>query len=68
MYLNFQGREILRKNLKTFFVKNPHATDAIVVNHFMQEGYARATIYNNNKRCRECKNAKQQHNDFDSKV
>ena len=39
MHLNFQEREILRNTIKTFFVKNLHATDAIVVNHFTQEGY-----------------------------
>ena len=34
----------------------------------MQEGYARATIYNNIKRCREGKDIKQQHKGFQSKV
>ena len=29
------SRKILRKNIKTFFVKNPYAANAVVVNHFI---------------------------------
>ena len=35
MCLHFQEKEILRKNIKTFLVKNPYAANDVVVNHFI---------------------------------
>ena len=39
-------REIIRKHIKNFTVKNPNANRAEIVNHLSKKGIAR-TIYNN---------------------
>jgi hypothetical protein len=46
MVISYKEREILRKNVKIFFGKNPSAKQSNIVQHFMKEGYARSTIYN----------------------
>ena len=43
--LNGQERAALQKSVKNFFVKNPIATKAEAVNHFIKEGIARKTAY-----------------------
>ena len=40
-------REFLRKSVKNFIVKNPNQKKSEIVNHFVQEGYVRSTVYNN---------------------
>jgi transposase len=46
MRLNKQEREFFRKLLDQFIVKNPHFKRCQVVDHFVNEGIARQTVYN----------------------
>ena len=46
MRLKKQEREFFRKVLENFIVKNPHFRQCQVVDHFVQEGIARQTVYN----------------------
>jgi hypothetical protein len=61
MYLNFQEREVLRKSVQNFIVKNQEAGDAEIVNHYLKEGFVRSTIYRTIKRIRDGKPVKQSH-------
>ena len=45
--ISVKEREIIRKHIKNFTVKNPNALRAEIVNHFSKQGIARRTIYNN---------------------
>ena len=47
MKLQKEEREILRKRTSMFNVKNTGSDNSKIVNHFLQERYARITIYNN---------------------
>jgi hypothetical protein len=46
MCLKKQEREFFRKLLDNFIVKNPHFKRCQVVDHFVNEGIARQTVYN----------------------
>jgi hypothetical protein len=46
MRLKKKEREFFRKLLENFFVKNPHFKRCQVVDHFLQEGTPRRTVYN----------------------
>ena len=46
MRLKKPDREVFRKLLENFFVKNPHFRLCQVFDHFVQEGIARQTVYN----------------------
>ncbi len=46
MGLKKQEREFFRKCLENLIVKNPQMKQSQVVDHFVQEGIARKTIYN----------------------
>ena len=48
-----QERAILRKRISEYIVKNPNTKNAQIVNHFVQEGYARQTVSDNIKRVNE---------------
>jgi hypothetical protein len=52
MRLKKQEREFFRKVLENFIVKNPHSRQFQVVDHFVQEGIARKTVYNDLNRCK----------------
>ena len=39
--------EFFRNRLENFFVKNPQIKQCEVVDHFVKEGIARQTVYNN---------------------
>ena len=45
MQLKKTDREFFRKLLENFFVKNTHFNQCQVVDHFVQEGIARQTVY-----------------------
>lgn len=47
MVLNKANREALRRAMKNFFVKNPGCKKTEIVSHFVKQGIARRTIYNN---------------------
>ena len=46
MRLNKEERDILRNSVKNFLVQNPSAKKLVIVNHFIEQGYKRRTIYN----------------------
>ena len=46
MRLNKAERELFRKRLENFFVKNPKIKQCEVVGHFVKKGIARQTVYN----------------------
>lgn len=46
MPLTVAERELLRNLVKNFIVKNPNDNKSKIVNHFVQTGFARRTIYN----------------------
>jgi transposase len=47
MRLNKADREAFRKRLESFFVKNPELKKSKIVEHFVKEGIAEKTVYNN---------------------
>ena len=49
MKLYKEEREFLRKRTSKFFAKNPISENSKIINHSLQEGFARMTIYNNIK-------------------
>lgn len=51
--LTVSERENLRKSIQRFTVKNPNSRPIDIVDHFVKEGYARATLFKNVKRCSE---------------
>ena len=44
--VSVKEREIIRKHIKNFTVKNPNGKRDEIVNHFLKQGIARRTIYN----------------------
>ena len=50
MNLNKAEREAFRKRLQNFIVKNANLQNNEIVAHFLKEGIARQTIYDNLKR------------------
>ena len=50
MKLNAADCESFRKRLEIFFVKTPNIKNSEIVNHFVKEGIAQNTIYDNLKR------------------
>ena len=52
MCLKKQEREFFRKLLENFIVKNPHFKKYQVVDHFVREGIAWQTVYNDLNRCK----------------
>ena len=46
MRLNKLERESFFENVSTFFCKNPQIKHLEVVDHFVEEGIARRTVYN----------------------
>ena len=52
MLLKKQEREFFRKVLENFIVKNPHFRQCQVVDHFVREGIAWQTVYNDLNSCK----------------
>ena len=52
MCLKKQEREFFRKVLENFIVKNPHFRQCQVVDHFVREGIAWQTVYNDLNSCK----------------
>ena len=50
MRLNKAEREAYRKRLQNFIVKNANVKNNEIITHFLKEGIARQTIYDNLKR------------------
>ena len=52
MQLKKQEREFFRKLLENCFVKNPHFKKCQVIDHFVWEGIAWQTVYNDLNSCK----------------
>ena len=45
MRINYKNKEILQKSIENYLVKNPNSKKAVIVNHFLKQGYVRRTLY-----------------------
>ena len=50
-----------REAVRDFMLLNPSTSNIVMVNHFQQQGYSRASIYRYIKRIRECNETKSRH-------